>query len=77
MECYCYLRNIQDLLSDVKTPHERPFGMPLNGPAVPFGAIVEYHHVPAKDQSRLQTLKNWSRWTHLNSTPEGAMQRKC
>ena len=24
-----------------------------------------------------RTLKNWSRWTHLNSTPEGPMQRKC
>ena len=24
-----------------------------------------------------QTLKNWSRWTHPNSTPEGSMQRKC
>ena len=22
-------------------------------------------------------LKNWSRWTHLNSTPEFSMQRKC
>ena len=24
-----------------------------------------------------QTLKNWSRWTRQNSTPEGSMQRKC
>ena len=32
MECYCYLRNIQDLLSDGKTPYERRFGMPFNGP---------------------------------------------
>ena len=24
-----------------------------------------------------QTLKNWSRWTHLESTPEGSTQRKC
>ena len=28
MECYCSLRNVQDLLSDVKTPHERRFGEP-------------------------------------------------
>ena len=33
MECHCYLRNIQDLLSDGKTPHERRFGMPFNGPS--------------------------------------------
>ena len=26
MECYCHLRNIQDLLSDGKTPDERRFG---------------------------------------------------
>ena len=25
MECYCYLRNIQDVLSDGKTPYERRF----------------------------------------------------
>ena len=53
MECYCYLRNIQDKLSDGKTPHERWFGMPFNGPIIPFGAMVEYHPISAKDQSRL------------------------
>ena len=31
MECCCYPRNVQDLLSDRKTPHERRFGMPFNG----------------------------------------------
>ena len=29
MECYCYLRNIQDLLSDGKTPYGRRFGIPF------------------------------------------------
>ena len=47
MECYCYLRNIQDKLSDGKTPYERRFGMPFNGPIIPFGAMVEYH--PSRD----------------------------
>ena len=37
MECYTYLRNIQDLLSDGKTPYERRFGKPLKGPIIPFG----------------------------------------
>ena len=32
MECHCYLRNIQDKLSDGKTPYERRFGMPFDGP---------------------------------------------
>ena len=53
MECHCYLRNIQDILSDGKTPHERRSGMPLDGPVIPFGAMVEYNLVSAKDQSRL------------------------
>ena len=53
MECYCYLRNIQDLLSDGKTPYERRFGQPFKGPIVPFGAMVEYHPISAKDLSRL------------------------
>ena len=53
MECYCYLRNIQDRLSDGKTPYERRFGMPFNGPVTPFGAMVEYHPISAKDQSWL------------------------
>ena len=29
LECYCELRNIQDLLSDGKTPYERLFGKPF------------------------------------------------
>ena len=41
VECYTFLGNIQDLLSDGKTPWERRFGMPFNGPVVPFGAMVE------------------------------------
>ena len=29
MECYTYLRNVTDLLSDGKTPYARRFGQPL------------------------------------------------
>ena len=57
MECNCYLRNIQDLLSDGKTPFARRFGMPFNGPVIPFGAMVEYHHISAKDASRLHQFR--------------------
>ena len=53
MECYCYLRNIQDLLSDGKTPSERRFGMPFDGLVIPLGAMVEYHPISEKDQSGL------------------------
>ena len=51
LECYTYLRNIQDLLSDGKTPFERRFGKPFQGPIIPFGSLVEYHPITAKDQS--------------------------
>ena len=53
MECYTYLRNVTDLLSDGKTPYERRFGKPFNGPIIPFGLLVEYHPITAKDQSRI------------------------
>ena len=53
MECYCYLRNIQDLLSDGKTLYERRFGEPFKGPIIPFGSLVEYHPITAKDLSRI------------------------
>ena len=56
MKCYCYLRNIQDLLSDGKTPNERRFGIPFDGPVIPFGAMVEYHPISAKDLSGLHQL---------------------
>ena len=45
MECYTYLRNVTDLLSDGKTPCERRFGQPLKGPIIPFGSLVEYHPI--------------------------------
>ena len=53
IECYTYLRNVTDLSSDGKMPYERRFGQPLNGPIIPFGSLVEYHPITAKDQSRI------------------------
>ena len=53
MECSCYLRNIQDLLSDKMTPHERRFGAPFKGPIIPFGAMVECHPISGTDLSRM------------------------
>ena len=53
MECYTYLRNVTDLSSDGKTPCEKRFGQPFEGPIIPFGSLVEYHPITAKDQSRI------------------------
>ena len=57
MECCCYLRNSQDLLSDGKTPYERRFGRPFNGPVIPFGAMVEYHFCARP----IETTPIWSK----------------
>ena len=54
MECYTYLGNVTDLLSDGKTPYERRFGQLLKKePIIPFGSSVEYYPISAKDQSRI------------------------
>ena len=53
MECYTYLQNVTDLLSDEKTPYERRFGQPFKGPIIPFGSLVEYYPITAEDQSRI------------------------
>ena len=53
MECYTYLRNVTDLLSNGKTPDERRFGRPFKLPIISFGSLVEYHPFTAKDQSRI------------------------
>ena len=53
VECYCHLRNVQDLLADGKTPYESRFEEPFKGPTVPFGAMVEYYPISSRDQSRL------------------------
>ena len=53
MECCTYLRNVADLLSDGKTSYERRFGEPFKGKIIPFGSLVEYHPISAKDQSRI------------------------
>ena len=56
MECFCYLRNVQDLLADGKTPDERRFGEPFKGPMIPFGVMVECHPISPKDQARIHQL---------------------
>ena len=62
MECYTYLRNVTDLLSDGKTPCERQFGQPFTGPIISFGSLVEYHPITAKDQSNPSIWKESFTW---------------
>ena len=53
MECCCCLRNVQDLLAVGKTRYERRFAEPCKGPVTPYGAMVEYDPISARDQLRL------------------------
>ena len=74
MECYTYLRNVTDLLSDGKTPCERRFGQPFNGPIIPFCSLVEdcssEMHCTREEFGRVtywsQTFRSWRWWTHRN-----------
>ena len=62
MECYCYLRNVQDLLADGKTPYERRFGESFKGPVIPFGAEVEY--LPNSERETKRESINSERKSH-------------
>ena len=42
VECYTFL-----------TPYERRFGEPFKETIIPFGSLVEYYPISAKDQSRI------------------------
>ena len=53
MECYTYLRNVTDLLSDGKPRMRDVLGNHCKGPIIPFGSLVEYYPITAKDQSRI------------------------
>ena len=58
MRCYCFLRNVVDLIqtakmSEPKTAYEMRFGSSFRGPVVPFGAAVTYKPSAEKDKERL------------------------
>ena len=50
MGCYCYPRNMQDRLSEGKTPFEKRLKEPFKGPIIPFGSLVENHPTSTEDQ---------------------------
>ena len=63
MECYTHLRNIQDLLSDGKTPCERRFGEPFlrTNHSVWFtGSVLPYFcERPVKNPSIWKESRTW------------------
>ena len=53
MECYCYLRNMQDFQAHGQTLYERRFNSLRDGPIIPFDAEVEFFPKTSKDQGRV------------------------
>ena len=45
LECYTYLRNVTDLLSDGKTSYDRRFGQPFKGSIIPFVSWVDHSRI--------------------------------
>ena len=58
---------VQDLLSDGKTPYERRFFESLKGPKIPFGSMVEYHPISAKDLSTSSARKSYLEYSSVMS----------
>ena len=48
MECYCYLRNVKELLADGEHLYERRFVEPFKGQVNLLGAMVEYYPISAR-----------------------------
>ena len=53
MECYTYLRNVTDLLTDGKTPYERRLGNHLMDRLFHLVYWLSIIPITAKDQSRV------------------------
>ena len=54
IEGYCYLQNVHDKMTDVKTASVQIFGVHFDGPVIPFGAKLSYTTISSKDESRHQ-----------------------
>ena len=44
--------NFYDKMADSKTLHQKRYGKEFDGPLIPFGTLVEYLPITAKDNSR-------------------------
>ena len=58
----------QICLSDGRRPVKDVLGNHLKGPIIPFGSLVEYYPITAKDQSRIH---QFGRTVYLDSSSEG------
>ena len=52
MECYCFLKNVVEIVWTKKTSDCMRFKEDFRGPIVPFGVEVQYFQLSAEDQAR-------------------------
>ena len=55
MMCYCFLRNVSDVLQNGHTAYYNRYKIDFQGPLIPFGAHIEYKPLSEKDIERLHT----------------------
>ena len=58
MQAFCFMRNVVDKLDNGQTAYFNRFGVDYGGPAIPFGALVEYFPKTAKDKQRVHPMGN-------------------
>ena len=71
MECFCLLGHVHDKMADGKTPFEKRCCQKFDGPSIPFGTLVKYIPITAKDKSRVHQF--WK--TTLNGLFSGYVLR--
>ena len=52
MACFCFLKNVVDLLNDDKTAYKRRYSADSSGLLIPLGAEVTYLPITDKDKAR-------------------------
>ena len=62
--CFCYLRNIQDKLSHGRSPYERRFGTPFDGPVIPFWADFLLAKIQSVRNTNVVSIQDISRSIH-------------
>ena len=63
IECYCYLRNVQDLQADDQTLYERRFNSPLEGPMIIlFGSRSKILPICKRPRSSASVRHKGSSW---------------
>ena len=56
MFCFCFLKNLVDILDNDEAAHKRRFGVDYLGPFIPFGTEVSFLPITDKDKARCHRL---------------------